>query len=169
MYLKAGIILVSLFFIVSSVSAIPPLPYEFYGNATINGAPIPAGTVISAKINGTEVGNITVVDAGVYGGSDTFDKRLVVNGEEKQIGQYIIFSAQGMEAAQKVKLYAGESQRLDLTFAPGVSGSIDASVTPSQQTNTPDLPKTEPTKAAPMVGAPVVAGLLALVLFARRS
>ena len=169
MYLKAGIILLSLIFLVSGVSAIPPLPYEFYGNATINGTPIPAGTVIIAKIGDVEVGNISVGQVGVYGGSGTFDKRLVVNGDEKQIGQYITFSALGTEAAQKVKLWAGESQRLDLTFAPGVSGSIDASITPSQQTNTPDIPTTEPTKAAPLTGAPVVAGLLALVLFARRS
>lgn len=169
MYLKTGIILLSLIILVSGVSAIPPLPYEFYGNATINGTPIPAGTVIIAKIGGIEVGNITAGEAGMYGGSGTFDKRLVVNGDEKQIGQYITFSALGIEAAQKVKLWAGESQRLDLTFAPGVSGSIDASITPSQQTNTPDIPTTEPTKAAPLVIAPVVAGLLALVLFARRS
>ncbi len=173
MYLKTGIILLSLIFIVSGVSAIPPLPYEFYGNATMNGTPIPAGTVISAKIGETEVGNITVGDAGMYGGSETFDKRLVVNGDEKQIGQYITFSALGIEAAQKVKLWAGESQRLDLTFAPGVAGSIDASITPSQQTNTPDIPTKdpvkEPTKATPLFAAPIVAGLLALVLFARRS
>lgn len=169
MYLKSGIILLSLILLVSGVSAIPPLPYEFYGNATINGTPIPAGTVIIAKIGDAEVGNITVTAPGAYGGSGTFDKRLVVNGDEKQIGQYITFSAVGMQAAQKVKLWAGESQRLDLTFAPGVSGSIDASIKPSQQTSSPDIPTTEPTKAAPLGAAPVLAGLLGLVFFARRS
>ncbi len=169
MYLKSSIILLSLIFLVSGVSAIPPLPYEFYGNATINGTPIPAGTVIVAKIGDVEVGNISIATTGVYGGSGTFDKRLVVNGDEKQLGQYITFTAEGMQAAQKVKLWAGESQRLDLTFAPGVSGSIDASVTPSQQTTTPDIPTSEPTKAAPLGVAPVLAGILGLILLVRRS
>jgi hypothetical protein len=177
MYLKTGIILLSLIFLVSGVSAIPPLPYEFYGNATINATPIPVGTIIVAQIGGVEVGNITVSADGAYGGPGTFDKRLVVNADEKQIGQYITFRVQDMEAAQKVKLFAGESQRLDLTFAPGVAGSIDASITPSQPASTPDIPSsgpagaepaTEPTQKSPLVVAPVAAGLLALMMFARR-
>ncbi|PKL59278.1 MAG: hypothetical protein CVV33_08665 [Methanomicrobiales archaeon HGW-Methanomicrobiales-4] len=151
------------------MSAIPPLPYEFYGNATINGTPAPAGTLITAHIGDIEVGNITITAVGAYGGSGTFDKRLVVNGDEKQIGQFITFRAEGTEAAQKVKLWAGESQRLDLTFTPGAAGTIDASLTPSQQTNTPDIPTAEPTKKSPLVAAPVIAGFLALVFFARRS
>lgn len=169
MYLKTGILLVSLIFLVSGVTAIPPLPYEFYGNATLNGTPIPAGSVIIATIGDVEVGNITVEKAGMYGGSATFDRRLVVNGDEKQLGQYITFTAEGLQAAQKVKLYAGESQRLDLTFAPGSAGTIDASVTPSQQTTSPDIPTAEPTQAAPLGVAPVIAGILGLFLFARRD
>jgi hypothetical protein len=168
MYLKTGIILLSLIILVSGVSAIPPLPYEFYGNATINGTPIPEGTVIAAKIGGTEVGNITISATGIYGGSGTFDKRLVVNGEEEQIGQYITFWVNDVEAAQKVKLYAGESQRLDLIFAPGTAGSIDASITPSQPTSGPNLPTAEPTQKSPLVVAPVIAGLV-LLLVARRE
>lgn len=169
MYLKTGIILISLVILVSGVSAIPPLPYEFYGNATINGTAIPAGTVIIAKIGEVEVGNLTITQAGVYGGSGTFDKRLVVNGDEKQIGQYITFQADGISASQKVKLWAGESQRLDLTFSPGAAGTIDASITPSQQTNTPDIPTTEPTQKSPLVIAPVALGLGALLWYSRRS
>jgi hypothetical protein len=169
MYLKPGLILLSLIILVSGVAAIPPLPYEFYGNATINGTPVPAGTIIIAKIGDVEVGNLTMNTAGVYGGSGTFDKRLVVNGDEKQIGQYITFWTEGIEAAQKVKLWAGESQRLDLTFTPGAAGTIDASITPSQQTNTPEIPSTEPTQKSPLVIAPIVAGLMMVFFFARRT
>ena len=169
MYLKTGLILLSLIILVSGVSAIPPLPYEFYGNATINGTPAPAGTLIIAKLGDVEVGNLTISAVGVYGGSGTFDKRLVVNGDEKQIGQYITFWADGEEAAQKVKLWAGESQRLDLTFIPGAAGTIDASITPSQQTNTPDVPTTQPTQKSPLTLAPLVLGLGAVILLARRS
>ncbi|HWQ66381.1 MAG TPA: hypothetical protein VN372_05880 [Methanospirillum sp.] len=168
MYLKAGIILLSIIFLIGSVSAIPPLPYEFYGNITINGTPAASGTIIVAKLGEIEVGNITITEPGVYGGSGTFDKRLVVNGDEKKIGEYISFWAGGMQSSQKVKLWAGESQRLDLTFAPGSAGSIDASITPSQQTTVQDIPTSEPTKATPLTVVPLVAGLFALVLFSRR-
>ena len=169
MYLKTGLILLSLIILVSGVSAIPPLPYEFYGNATINGTLAPAGTLIIAKLGNVEVGNITVSAVGVYGGSGTFDKRLVVNGDEKQIGQYITFWAEGNEAAQKVKLWAGESQCLDLTFTPGAAGTIDASILPSQPTNTPEIPATEPTKKSPLGLAPIFTSLLTLLFFTRRS
>jgi hypothetical protein len=169
MSIKTGIILLSLIALVSVGSAVPPLPYEFHGNATLNGTPIPAGTVIIAKIGDLEVGNITVETAGSYGGSGTFDKRLVVNGDEKQIGEYITFWAMDMQAAEKVKLYAGESQRLDLTFAPGTGGSVDASITPAQPADTPEIPSGEPTRQSPLGLIPVIGAILALIGLARRS
>jgi hypothetical protein len=168
MSLKTGLILLSLIVLVSGVSAVPPLPYEFHGNATINGSAIPAGTLIVAKIGDVEVGNVTAGDAGTYGGPGTFDKRLVVNGDEKQIGQYITFWAVGMQSAQKVKLWAGESQKLDLTFAPGTGGSIDASLTPAQPADTPEIPATEPTQKSPLGVIPVFGAILALIFIARR-
>lgn len=169
MSLKTGIILLSLIILVSGASAVPPLPYEFHGNATINGTAIPAGTVIVAKIGNAEVGNITIETAGMYGGSGTFEKRLVVNANEKQIGEYITFWVLDMQSAQKVKLWAGESQKLDLTFAPGVAGTVDASVTPAQPADTPEIPATEPTQKSPFGVIPVIGAILALLCIARRS
>lgn len=168
MSFKTGIILLSLIVLVSGVSAVPPLPYEFYGNATFNGTPVPAGTLIVAKIGDADVGNITTDASGIYGGSATFDKRLVVNGDEKQIGQYITFWANETQAAQKVKLWAGESQKLDLSFSPGTGGSIDASVTPSQQTVTQEIPATTPTSKSPLSVIPVIGAILAIVCVVRR-
>ncbi len=135
--------------LVAGVNAIPPLPYEFHGSVMMNGTPSPAGTEIVAKINGTVVGNITTEKAGAYGGPATFDHRLVVNGEENQIGSYITFWIGDLQAAEKVKLWAGESQKLDLTFAPGTGGSIDASITPSQTGVVPEIPDGEPTQKSP--------------------
>ena len=169
MSLKTGLILIMLMLLVGGVSAIPPLPYEFYGNATLNGTPVPVGTVILAKIGDAEVGNITTSTAGSYGGSGTFDKRLVVNGEETQIGEYITFWINGMQTAEKVKLWAGESQKLDLTVSPGTGGSVDASVTPSQQADTPEIPAPEPTRQSPLGLLPLIAGLVALLFLGRRS
>lgn len=158
----------------AGVSAIPPLPYEFYGNVSINETPAEAGVVIIAKVNGTEVGNVTTAAAGTYGGSGTFDRRLVVNGAEDQIGEFITFWIGDKQAVQKVRLYAGESQKLDLTFIPGKEGSVDASVSPSQSGTLASVPSEEETPAAtatetkaPLFIAPLAAGL-ALFILGRR-
>jgi len=172
---KIGVCLLFIILLAAGVSAIPPLPYEFYGNVSINETPVEAGTIIIAKVNGTEVGNITTSAAGAYGGAGTFDRRLVVNGAEEQIGEYITFWIGDKQAAQKVKLYAGESQKLDLTFIPGKEGSIDASVTPSQSGTIANVPTDEETPVAtetqtkaPLFIAPIAAGL-ALFILGRRE
>jgi len=170
---RIGACLLLITALVAGVCAIPPLPYEFYGNVTVNDTPAQAGVVILAKINGTEVGNVTAAAAGAYGGPGTFDRRLVVNGGEEQIGEYITFWIGDMQAAEKVKLYAGESQKLDLTFIPGKEGSVDKSVTPSQSGTIADIPTEDalpvPTQTkAPLLIAPFAAGL-ALYLLGRRD
>ncbi|NLL10009.1 MAG: hypothetical protein GX268_03775, partial [Methanomicrobiales archaeon] len=102
------------------------------------------------------------------------DRRLVVNGAEDQIGEFITFWIGDKQAVQKVRLYAGESQKLDLTFIPGKEGSVDASVTPSQSGTLASVPTEEETPAAtatetkaPMFIAPLAAGL-ALFILGRR-
>lgn len=163
------------FLLAAGVSAIPPLPYEFYGNVSINETPAEAGMVIIAKVDKTEVGNITTTMAGTYGGPGTFDRRLVVNGAEEQIGEYITFWIGDKQAVQKVRLYAGESQKLDLTFISGKEGSVDASVTPSQSGTLADVPTedeipvaTQTETKAPLFIAPLAAGL-ALFILGRRG
>ncbi|NLV26938.1 MAG: hypothetical protein GXY48_07225 [Methanomicrobiales archaeon] len=169
MFNKVGACLLLVAALVIGVNAIPPLPYEFYGNATVNGSPADAGVVILAKINGVEVGNVTTSEPGTYGGPETFDRRLVVNGAEEQIGEYITFWIEDMQSVEKVKLFAGESQRLDLSFIPGKEGSVDASVVPSQSGTIADVP-TEPDTPAPFATqsplffAPVLAGLVVFLL-----
>lgn len=171
MYLKTlfGLLVVTV--LVTGVYAIPPLPYEFYGTAIVNGTPVESGTVIIAKINGTEVGNISIIKTGLYGGPATFDRRLVVNGDEKQIGEYITFWIGDLQSAEKVKLFAGESQQLNLTFSPGKEGSVDASkATPEAGTisNVPvDETQPVPTKS-PLIIAPIAAAL-GLLLIGRRK
>lgn len=169
MYRKIGISILFIALLAAGVVAIPPLPYEFYGAVTVNETLAPVGTVIVAKINGDEIGTITTTEPGVYGGPGTFDRRLVVNGAEEQIGEYITFWINDQQAAQKVRLYAGESQQLDLTFIPGEEGSVDASVTPSQSGTVAGVdtsgatPQPAPTQA-PLLIAPFAAGLALLVL-----
>lgn len=57
----------------TSVSAVPGMPHRFAGFVTIDGAPAPAGTEVSARIGGEEYGAGVTDDQGRYGyGLPTF-------------------------------------------------------------------------------------------------
>ena len=50
---------------VQPVAAVPQLPSSFWGSVTLDGSPVPAGTAISARINGDEYGHTTtILDSG---------------------------------------------------------------------------------------------------------
>ncbi len=40
---------------VQPVAAVPQLPSSFWGSVTLDGSPVPAGTAISARINGNRI------------------------------------------------------------------------------------------------------------------
>jgi len=102
------------------------LPEEFYGEITINGQPAPEGTEIVAKIGGVERGRLTASEEGAYGDSATFSERLIVSGEESDIGENIAFFVDGDLADQTAVFTPGESVELDLsvTAYPLVSSDI---------------------------------------------
>jgi len=98
------------------VSADIPLPEEFYGDIIVNGRTAPVGTVITAKIGSAARGSITTTTVGKYGGLGTFDSRLVVAGEESEVGETITFWISGSRAEHTAVVYApGQSTELDLT------------------------------------------------------
>ena len=108
---------------ISVVSAIPPLPAEFYGNVYVNGNPAPAGTVISAMIGGEMRGSFTTAEVGIYGGSGLFDDRLLVSPTEDDISKgitEITFRIGNAAAEQTAQLLPGESQFLDLSVGGNV-------------------------------------------------
>ena len=148
--------------VVSPASAVPPLPYELYGEITIDGIPAPAGTEILAKINDQIVGGIDVEFEGIYGDSGTFDKRLVINADEADLGQTATFWVGDRQAAQKVTMQAGMSQNLDLTFIEGQEGTIDASLPVP-------APQTGESTQAPLMVAPFLGLLAAVVLMKKKS
>ncbi|UCG10269.1 MAG: hypothetical protein JSW30_06070, partial [Dehalococcoidia bacterium] len=90
-------------------------PEEFYGNITANGVDAPAGTAIVAKIGGVEKGSFTTTEAGKYGGSGTFDPRLIVSGEEADRAGTITFWVNGSPTDQTAIYEPGESRELNLT------------------------------------------------------
>ncbi len=166
-----GILILCLAGVVTGAMAVPPLPYEFYGTCTIDSEPVPAGTEIVAKLDGTILGTITTAEAGRYGDTGTFDKRLVVNTGEDTIGKTLDFWIGDRQAAQTVTLQAGESQELNLRFEEGLEGTIDASLTPQPDMGTPELPIGPLPTKTPLGGVILLSllGAALLVGLARRS
>ena len=113
---------------ISVVSAIPPLPAEFYGSVYVNGNPAPAGTIITAMIGGEVRGSFTTSEMGLYGGPSLFDDRLIVSPTEDDVSTgitEIAFKIGNKNADQTTQLLLGESQQLDLS----IGGSIPPEVT----------------------------------------
>ena len=90
-------ILMLFFALLSTTSAfdLPTLPAEFCVFVRLNGKPVPAGTEIVAKINDEVRGKITIKEGGRYGGLGKFDEKLVVRGDDKDIGRDIAFWVNG--------------------------------------------------------------------------
>ncbi|WP_301663651.1 PKD domain-containing protein [Methanoculleus frigidifontis] len=106
----------------------PPLPSAFYGDVSINGNPAPAGTVIAALIDGTEKGSLTTTASGTYGGNETWDLKLLVQGTEADLGQTITFRVGGAAANEQSTYTAGAIQRCDLSVDI-VTANFTANVT----------------------------------------
>lgn len=96
----------------------PMLPSFFYGQATVNGNPVPEGSIIKALVNGTEAGSIEVEENGLYGEADS-DNKLAVLGST---GDEVRFSLKmpGYEEIgtdQTAVWRSGERIELDLSFS----------------------------------------------------
>jgi len=111
------------------VSADITLPEEFYGDIIVNGRVAPAGTIIVAKIGGIEWGSFTTTEVGRYGGSGTFDSRLVVAGEETEVGETITFWINGERANQTAAYEPGQSRNLNLSVEISPLNASDPQIT----------------------------------------
>jgi hypothetical protein len=120
---KGTFVLSALFIFIilaGAAAAQPAVPCAFYGSASINGRPVPAGSVITAQIDGISRGSIVISQDGKYGGPLLDDGKLSVF--EGSSGAEIIFYVQTpsmgnrLEAAEKGSWFSGEVTQLDLTF-----------------------------------------------------
>lgn len=100
----------------------PVLPCAFYGNATIEGNPAPVGTEIIAKIDDKISGNITVPEAGKYGGPGGFDPKLVVVGTAEDENKILSFYVDGTKAEENATWNSGEVKHLDLSVKKAGAG-----------------------------------------------
>jgi len=97
---------------VSSVVA-QGLGHAFFGTVKIDGGNAAVGTVISARVNGTEYGSSTVATLGQYA--------LIVQGDIDG-GATIHFYVDGQEADQTFAFHDGWTTELDLTVTTGQPG-----------------------------------------------
>ena len=129
-------------------AASPQLPCEFYGTVTVQGTPAPAGTMITAYIKDTPRGTITMSEPGKFGGTGTFDERLIVMSAENDFVDgvpTITFRVNNQTAEQTASYHPGQSTILNLTV--GGDKVIVASVPENQvanETQEPDAPDTAP-------------------------
>lgn len=89
---------------------------------TISGKEAPLGTVISAKVNGLESGNVTTWTVGKYGWGKGLPPsankgNLLVQGEHISGGDTIEFYINGFKADRTTQFQSGELTQLDLTVA----------------------------------------------------
>ena len=121
----------------------PQLPAQIHGTVVDkNGVPLPAGTVITATVDGNEF-TYTIKEDGRIGEPGTFGEKFLVHGENA--GSSIEFSVNG-EPAGELPLYTpGKSMEFDLSFpvdaddlqSSGSSASGDSPSTPSVPADTP--------------------------------
>jgi len=120
-----------LLLLIGTASAVPLLPAEFWGSVTIDGNPAPAGTAITARIDGRDCGSLTLTTAGVYGGDATFDKRLLVCGGDDDAKKTITFFVDGARAVETAVYDPGTSSRLDLAATSGAGFSANVTAGPA--------------------------------------
>jgi len=106
-------------------NGILPLPHAFYGTVTINGTAAPVSTQVSARGTGVTTGiadnpTITTV-AGIYGTSNPFEHRLVVQGDIEE-GAIITFYVNGVSTGQTAAWHSEGITELDLTVTIAAGG-----------------------------------------------
>jgi hypothetical protein len=116
--------LVILFINVPTALAFPPLPSSFYGTVKINGANVPAGTQVSARINGVQYAlssyrlyNGNTVYSLDIPGDDSSTPGTIEGGVE---GNTVVFFIGTNQATQTGTWHGGTNVRLDLSWCPGV-------------------------------------------------
>ena len=119
---------------VSPALALPPLPSTFSGTVLLDGVGAPAGTLISAWINGVKYAELAVtiyLGTTYYGidvpGDDPATGGIIEGGTQ---GQTIIFHVGSLVAAQTGIWQSGNPQTLNLTAVSNLAPT-DISLSPS--------------------------------------
>ena len=109
--------------------------YSFWGRASLDGSPLPAGTTIYALIDNQIRGQISTLSSGSYGSDYGPYRDVPVTNAD--IGKTIKFqTASGAEGDQSQLVVSGMKVQKNINFNSKSSGSADFSAIPTQG-NTP--------------------------------
>lgn len=150
------ILIISLFCLICSAFgsaadvSLPPMPAEFYGTVYIENNPAPIGTTVTALLNGVHVDEVTITEAGVFGGRGIFDKRLSVTAEDAGSGPHTIqFLVNGISVERGEEFAPGTSKQIEL-IAAGANAKESTSA-PIATTITTVPSTTAPTTRATLI------------------
>ncbi|MCX6693662.1 MAG: hypothetical protein NT074_03805 [Methanomicrobiales archaeon] len=132
------ITLIAMVVLTTTVAAVPPLPAEFSGGVTIDGVSAPVGTLIVAKIGDQVRGNYTTTAPGSYGGTGSFEAKLIVSGPEEEANKEVTFWVGTIQAIQTSKFVPGGVETLNLVFV--ISGAVGQTVTTTVATQVTTYP-----------------------------
>ena len=100
----------------------PPMPHQFYGTVSREGAPVQQGTLVEAFVAGVEQAETTVDADGRYGYNPIFR----VSGTA---GATVTFRVGGVEADENATWQSGKVQELNLTIHQGTQPPVQYSLT----------------------------------------
>ncbi|MEA2035605.1 MAG: hypothetical protein U9N40_09040 [Euryarchaeota archaeon] len=150
MNFKPVLILFLLVTVITAVSAVPPLPSDYYGSVMIDGKPAEEGTVIVVKLNYNKRDDFTVTTAGQYGAFETLQKGLIVSASENEYSNSenldVTFWSGKYQADQSDKFIPGVHKRLDLSFS--TAEGPDEGIPEAEEESTFRLGNTEVKKNA---------------------
>jgi len=134
--------------------AIPMPPHKFYGNVTMEGEPAPDGMVVSARIEGREYANMTVM-TGKYG----FDEPFYVPSDDLDT----VDEKEGGGNGDVVELYVNNELAANATFSFGGISKLDLKIgeEPEQE---PEKPVATKGFLMPLTIAIIIVLLVAVIV-----
>ncbi|WP_276257439.1 PGF-pre-PGF domain-containing protein [Haloglomus litoreum] len=134
------------------VATPPPPPAAYYGSLTIDGNPAPAGTVVTARLDGEQRGRLVTEQRGTYGGPGAFDPKLQVDGTSEDEGAAVVLYVDGRRAGTTTWRSA-DVRQVDLAASSGGDDPTPTPEPPDTPTPTP-APTPTPTPTATPAPAP---------------
>lgn len=126
---------------VMAAEEVPQMPDEYKGKVTIDGNLAPAGTTITALIDGEVRGTLTIDEEGTFGGNKNIDQNLAVTGYADDKGKTVSFTVNGKPAGHTTTFRPGEVHAIALT-AKGDETSPGRSNSPGGWERPPSTAKT---------------------------
>lgn len=108
---KLLLIIICFSFVFPSIAiaedSFPSFPMAFYGEANLNGSPLPAGSKIQAYSGATLLGEISLPNVGVYGYDDPIKTKLVVGNFSGDVVFKYMLAGSTSQAGCSVQEYNG--------------------------------------------------------------